>query len=95
MRKCSIEQFKALSDKFRILSDLEWSRIRSSPRETNGFENLPAKQLNASLPPFFSDEKEVSVFRISNEKGRIVGIIKEPYFYVLFIDSKFTLYKHN
>lgn len=95
MKRCSNEQFKSLSDKLRILSELEWSQIDSSPRETNGYEMIPVSALSASVPDRFSDQEAVCVFRFGGKKGRIAGVKFDKNFYVLFIDRDFTLYEHG
>lgn len=96
IKKCSIEQFRSISDKLRILSGLDWGTIDTSPRETNGYEMLPVSELkSASPPPPFSNETQVVVFRFGGKKGRIVGIKRDSMFYVLFIDHNFTLYDHG
>jgi hypothetical protein len=103
-KKCSHEQLKSYADKLRILSDLEWSKIDSSPRELNGYELIPVKSLNggASLPEIFAKHDSVCVFRFgggggvaSKTSGRIAGIRQGEKFYVLFIDRNFALYDHG
>lgn len=97
IKKCSYEQLKSLTDKLRILSSLEWRTIETSPRETNGFELLPADALSAPLPDAFSRINQVMVFRFGGKTtaGRIVGHRNNDRFYVLFVDRDFTLYDHG
>ena len=97
IKKCSYEQFKSLADKLRILSELEWKIIKSSPRETNGYEEIPVKQINGTLPNNFSNLDSVMIFRFGggSRGGRIVGTLEENRFYILFIDSKYNLYDHG
>lgn len=101
-KKMPVEKFKAYSDKLRILSDLEWSAIESSPKETNGFELMPVSSLNATLPTLFKTLQEIWVFRFggggnvgSRTSGRIAGVREGDSFFVLFIDRDFTLYNHG
>lgn len=96
IKKCSIEQFRSLSDKLRILSNMEWKKIDYSPREQHGYEPLPVSSLKSSLPGPFASESTVYVFRIANQKGRFAGIRRKNVFFVLFVESTFnTLYDHT
>jgi hypothetical protein len=102
VKKCSIEKFKSYADKLRILSELDWKTIESSPSETNGFELIPVRNIKGSLPDRFSAHENVWVFRFggpgrvaSKTSGRIAGIRDKDRFFVLFIDRDFTLYDHG
>jgi hypothetical protein len=91
--RCSLEQFKSLANKLRMLCGLDWKQIESSPRETNGFEMLPTKILQEKLPAPFADRDKAMVFRFNG--GRIVGVRNEEKFYILFIDHDFSFYDHG
>jgi len=104
VKLCKIEQFKSYADKLRMLSELEWKVIESSPKEIHGYEPIPVTALNpkAKMPDKFRKESSVMVFRFggggrvgSTTSGRIAGIREGERFYVLFIDSKFKLYDHG
>jgi hypothetical protein len=95
MKRCTVEQFKSLSDTLRILSSLEWKTISAAPKGTNGFEMIGSSQLNGTIPPQFKAEKRIMIFRIAGKKGRIAGVRKAEKFFVLFIDRDFTLYDHG
>lgn len=102
VKKCSIEKMKSYSDKLRILSDLDWKSIESSPKETNGFELIPVRNIRGVLPEKFSRCDNVWVFRFggggrvaSKTSGRIAGIRENERFFVLFVDRDFTLYDHG
>jgi hypothetical protein len=95
LKRCSIEQFRHLADKLRMLSSLEWKQIDSSPRETNGYEMLPKAQLSETPKAPFDEDDALMVFRFGGAKGgRIVGAKREEKFFILFIDHNFTFYKH-
>ena len=95
LKKCSIEQFRSLADKLRILSDLQWSQIDSSPRETNGYEMLPVGQLAERAPAPFDKIERMMVFRFGGKKGgRMAGVKDGEKFFILFIDHNFTFYDH-
>jgi len=98
MKKCRYEQLKAISDKLRMLSRLEWNTIQTSPRETNGSETIPQSAVKASMPCIVENDEPMIVFRFGKAKkrnGRIVGVRRDNKFYILFIDRNFTLYDHG
>jgi hypothetical protein len=96
LKRCSIEQFRHLADKLRMLSNLEWKQIDSSPRETNGYEMLPVAQLAERPPSPFDKAEAVMIFRFGGAKGgRMAGVKKDEKFYILFVDHDFTLYDHS
>lgn len=98
MKKCSYEQLKAISDKLRILSCLEWNTIETSPKETNGFEPLPQSAIKASMPDIVKNDEPMIIFRFRKARkraGRIVGVRRDNKFYIIFIDRNFTLYNHG
>jgi hypothetical protein len=99
IKKCSYEQMKSAMDKLRILSDLDWATIESSPRETNGFEMISAKQIRGTIPPKFAKEKALMVFRFGGgtgpRAGRIVGVREKERFSILFVDRDYSLYDHG
>jgi hypothetical protein len=101
-KKCSYEKLKSYTDKLRQLSELDWPTIESSPRETNGFELIPASSIKGSIPDRFSKVKSLWVFRFggagrvaSKTSGRIAGVKENDRFHVLFIDGDFSLYDHG
>ena len=101
-KRCSYEKLKAYSDKLRQLSELEWKVIESSPRETNGYELIPLSQIKGTIPEKFSKHDAMVVFRFggcgnvaSKTSGRIAGVREKERFYVLFVDSSFSLYDHG
>src|SRR5690606_18819137 len=61
IKRCSFEQMKSVIDKLRILSNLDWPTIESSPRETNGFEMIPRAQIRGQIPDEFANEKALMV----------------------------------
>ncbi|WP_319797663.1 hypothetical protein [Nitrobacter sp.] len=80
-----------------MLSSLDWKAIESSPRETNGFEMIPVRDISGSLPDELKSHQEVMVFRFGGGKrgGRIAGIRDGFKFSILFIDRNFKLYDHG
>lgn len=72
---------------------MSWKAIQTSPREGNGFEMIPVKQIKGKIPTEFVNLEKVMIFRFG--KGRIAGHRNGNNFFVLFIDHNFTLYSHG
>jgi hypothetical protein len=74
------------------LSQLTWSQILSSSKESLGKENIPRKQFKVSLPRFVTpDVKSLIVFRFSKSE-RMAGIRQKDIYDILVVGA--DLYKH-
>lgn len=74
------------------LSQLTWSQILSSPKESHGKENIPRKQFKVSLPRVLTpDVKSLMVFRFSKSE-RMAGIRQNDIYDILVVGA--DLYKH-
>ena len=60
------------------------------------FEKIPKKTFNkiSNIPQQFSEVKDVDVFRLPSKLGRMIGYLSGDTFYVVWIDTKFDMYKH-
>ncbi len=81
--------------KISYLSKLTWKEIGNLPRQ-QGFEKIDKASFKtiAGIPQKFIDEKQIDVFRLPSDKGRLIGFIEAETFYVVWIDSKFDMYDH-
>jgi len=86
----------ALIDKFVYLSKITWEEIKGLPRE-QGFEKIEKKMFCKlpNIPEKFKDEKKVTVFRLPSGKGRLIGYMEGDTFFIVWIDTKFDMYKHS
>ena len=74
------------------LSQLTWSQILSTPKESYGKENIPREQFKVSLPRFVTpDVKKLMVFRFSKSE-RMVGIRHNDIYHILIVGA--NLYDH-
>jgi hypothetical protein len=96
IEQCSKDEKSSIFDKIIFLSRLSWQEIKDLPRE-QGFEKLKISELKslANMPTKFENEKKVDVFRLPSDKGRLIGYIEGDTFFVVWIDTKFTMYKHK
>jgi hypothetical protein len=90
---------KSMTDKIRMLCQLNWKQIDSSPKETVGYEPLPRKILSRTVPTPVPVDRTIIAFRFgggsgSQNTGRMVGFRESNTFYVLFVDSKLDLYAY-
>lgn len=74
------------------LSQLTWSQILSSSKESLGKEKIPIKQFKVPLPSFVTpDVKSLMVFRFS-ESERMAGIRHNDIYHILIVGA--DLYAH-
>lgn len=77
------------------LSSLQWKQIKLAPRHGLGFERLPVKQLEMTMPPAFQDEESVFVFRYSG-KLPMAGVRRGATLHLVAIEPEFgVLYDHG
>jgi len=74
------------------LSQLTWSQILSTPKESYGKEKIPIEQFKVSLPHFVTpDVKSLMVFRFSKSE-RMAGIRHNDIYHILIVGD--NLYDH-
>ena len=74
------------------LSQLKWSQILSTRKESYGKENIPKEQFKVSLPRFVTpDVKSLMVFRFSKSE-RMAGIRHNDIYHILIVGA--NLYDH-
>jgi len=74
------------------LSQLTWSQILSTRKESYGKENIPKEQFRVSLPRFVTpDVKTLMVFRFSKSE-RMAGIRHNDIYHILIVGA--NLYNH-
>ena len=96
IKKCDLKEFKSLSDKLRMLSDLEWKQIESSPFKGNGREIISRKSLKREIPATVPADAPILIFQFGGSKtGRMAGYRDGAVFHILFIETKFDLYDHE
>lgn len=73
------------------LSQLEWKRISSLPREGSGYEVIRQDQFKFEFPAVVTDEVNILVFRYS-DGGRIAGFRINDIYHILMVGD--NLYAH-
>ncbi|MEZ8233027.1 hypothetical protein AB6C62_06015 [Vibrio splendidus] len=84
-----------LIEKVAFLSKNTWADIKGLPRE-QGFEKIDKNSFKKlpNVPVRFKDENKITVFRLPSNKGRLIGYTEDDTFFVVWIDTKFDMYKH-
>ncbi|QHJ76639.1 MAG: hypothetical protein [Bacteriophage sp.] len=89
---------KKLLNKLKLLSAHNVTKVKLLPKE-QGIEFIESLKKSITITEFKSSgrfdecDNNYCVFRISNV-GRVIGKINNNLFYVLAIDTKFSLYDH-
>lgn len=89
---------KKLLNKLQLLSAHNITKVKLLPRE-QGIEFIESLNKSITITEFRSSgrfdecDNNYCVFRISNN-GRVIGKLNNNLFYVLAIDTKFSLYDH-
>lgn len=89
------DQKSGFADTLQSLASLTWSQIKRAPRHGLGFEKIPVKSLQMTLPAAFVDEEEVLVFRY-HKKHPMAGVRVQATFHILALERAFgDLYDHG
>lgn len=97
-------QLKQLPNFIRDISNLTnktWDEAIKLPRQTNlGYEQIhfQKNRFSEPLPQGFAEDIKLDVFRICNQKARLIGkkSAKEPsLFYVFWVDFDLCVYDHG
>lgn len=89
---------KKLLNKLKLLSAHNVTKVKLLPKE-QGIEFIESLKKSITITEFQSSgrfdecDNNYCVFRISNV-GRVIGKLNNNLFYVLAIDTKFSLYDH-
>lgn len=74
---------------------MTWRQIIMAGRHGLGSENIPRRQIRASIPAAFEDAEQFLVLRYSGMLP-MVGVRVQDVFHILWIESKFgDLYNHG
>jgi len=94
VESCTKDERAALAMKLYKLSQLTWEDIKKADRHGLGFEKISQDAIRAALPAVvLSKEIDLIAFRFCG-KAPMVGIRRDRTFYIIWLDRKFTLYKH-
>jgi hypothetical protein len=88
------EEKAELADSIFRRRQLTWVDIRAIPHDKLGTEAISIEQFSPTMPQFVTqDTNSLVVFRFGSN-GRIAGLRRDRLFYILFVDTKYKLYKH-
>ena len=92
--KCTDEEKISLLEQLSNLSQLTWDQIKDTGRHAIGTEKIDRKSLKVKCPTFITDD--VSYLLAIRFQGFKPFLIHRNRFiaHIIFIDSKFSVYKH-
>lgn len=95
INNCDKKSKLAVIEKITHLSQMTWQDIKGLARE-QGIEKIEVSSFKflPQVPKRFQDEDKVAVFRLPSSVGRLMGYIQEDTFFIVWIDTKFDMYKH-
>ena len=91
--KCETDDKVYFLQRIVKLCSLTWQDIKSADRHGFGTEKIDKNIIKQQLPKEVTEDIPLLALRFRDKKP-FVGFWNKYVFYVLFIDSKFTLYKH-
>lgn len=92
--KCDASEKVSLIEQIARLSQLTWDEIRLAPRHGMGSEKISKDEIIASKPEIVtSDVDFLLAFRFQGKKP-FIGHRNKFVFHILYIDNKFSVYKH-
>jgi hypothetical protein len=91
---CNADEKVSLIEQMCRLSELTWEDIKLAPCHGLGAEKIYKDRLKAKCPEFITDDVQyLLAFRFQGKKPFLVH--RDRFIaHVIFIDNKFTLYKH-
>lgn len=93
LEQCDKNEKAALVEQIYKLSLMTWSEIMMAPRHGIGSEKISRNSIKPSINKNFTEDEAILALRFCGMKP-MVGIKRDNIFYILFLDTKFTLYNH-
>ncbi|MDR2639004.1 MAG: hypothetical protein LBC09_04125 [Helicobacteraceae bacterium] len=95
INECEQEFQVGFIQKLVELSSLSWQQLHDAHKRGVGFEQIAHKAIKDKSVNNLPEDITLIVFRF-HEKGRIVGYrYDRNVFYIVWVDSKLTLYDHS
>jgi hypothetical protein len=92
--QCTNIEKIALIDALRKRSQMTWKEITMAPRHGLGKENINRDSIKASIPVHITADVENFISLRFCAKAPMVGYRVENVFRIIWLDTKFKLYKH-
>lgn len=91
---CNRDEKARFAETLRKLSQLEWMKLKNSQRHGLGCEKISVGAIKEGVPANIPKRDHFLAFRFDGKKP-MVGYRENAVFHVLWLDSKFKLYKHE
>ncbi|MGV8081928.1 MAG: hypothetical protein AB2L22_17910 [Syntrophales bacterium] len=88
---CEQSDKSAVTDTLLRLSQLTWRQISSQPKTGLGYEKIPQKRFQVTLPISITPEVTIKVFRYS-DGGRMAGYRDRDIYHIIIVGEE--LYHH-
>jgi hypothetical protein len=95
LEQCTNPEKVALINALRERSQMTWKQITMAPRHGLGKENINRGSIKASIPVHITADVENFIAIRFHGKAPIVGYRVENVFRIIWLDTKFNLYKHS
>lgn len=82
-----------LLSKLVLITQSTWTTFLMTSKRS-GFEMIERAKTKLNPRGVTDDVKKLIVARFSSQKCRLIGFRRDNVFFVLYIDAKFTAYKH-
>lgn len=92
---CTKDEKASFAECLRKLSNLSWFDIKRNHRHGLGFEKITKQSISAPIPLSIAENHDHFLAFRFHGKAPMVGFREQAVFHVLWLDSKFNLYRHS
>lgn len=90
---CESDDRSALAVQLSKIGSLTWAELQGAHRHGLGYEKIAQTSMKVALPAIVTPDITLIAFRFNGKKP-MIGYRSDQTFYILFLDSKYTCYKH-
>ncbi|NEP11000.1 MAG: hypothetical protein F6K14_12460 [Symploca sp. SIO2C1] len=94
LEQCTRDEQADLAKALRKRSQMTWRQIWAAPRHKLGAEKIARNSIKAQIPKHITEDINFFISLRFSGKALMVGYRIKDIFRIIWLDSKFTLYKH-
>ncbi len=95
LEECTKDQQAAFAKALRKRSQMSWYEIKNAPKHGLGLEKISRNSIKAPIPKHITEDVEYFIALRFFTKAPMVGYRIRNVFHIVWLDPKFTLYKHE